>query len=115
MAGIYAGQFVMEGFLDIKLRVYQRVVLTRAVAIAPALYLTFIRDDFLTLWNLEIWLNLLQSIQIPLALVPLLKFAGSETIMKEFKASRCQLAFAWVAGFLLWTLNLISATHDISE
>ena len=41
MTGTYAGQFVMEGFLNFKLPVYQRVLLTRSIAIVPAIIVTF--------------------------------------------------------------------------
>lgn len=44
MTGTYAGQFVMEGFFDIKLPVWKRVFVTRAIAIAPALIVAFLED-----------------------------------------------------------------------
>jgi len=47
MTGTYAGQFVMEGFLEIKLPVYQRVLLTRCVAIIPALSISFLNQNSL--------------------------------------------------------------------
>lgn len=47
MTGTYAGQFVMEGFLDIKLPIYQRVLLTRCVAIVPALSISFLNQNSL--------------------------------------------------------------------
>ena len=48
MTGTYAGQFVMEGFIDIKLPIYQRVMITRSIAIIPALIVSFMNNDFLT-------------------------------------------------------------------
>lgn len=60
MTGTYAGQFVMEGFLNIKLPVYQRVMMTRAIAIVPAIFVTVFDQDQLT--NLDNSLNILQSI-----------------------------------------------------
>ena len=41
MTGTYAGQFVMEGFFDIKLTVWKRVLVTRMIAIVPAFVVTF--------------------------------------------------------------------------
>ena len=58
MTGTYAGQFVMEGFFDIKLPVWKRVFVTRMIAITPALLVTFI-DDF---EGADTYLNILQSI-----------------------------------------------------
>ena len=44
MTGTYAGQFVMEGFLDIKLPVWLRIIITRSVAIVPAITVTFLNE-----------------------------------------------------------------------
>lgn len=48
MTSTYAGQFVMEGFLNWKLPVYQRVLITRSIAIVPAMIVCFLDDDNLT-------------------------------------------------------------------
>jgi NRAMP (natural resistance-associated macrophage protein)-like metal ion transporter len=56
MTGTYAGQFVMEGFLDIKLPVWKRVLVTRSIAIVPALGVVFLNADTLT--NMDTWLNI---------------------------------------------------------
>jgi len=60
MTGTYAGQFVMEGFLDFTLPVWKRVLLTRSVAIIPALGVAFFQSDKLN--ALDGFLNILQSI-----------------------------------------------------
>ena len=57
MTGTYAGQFVMEGFLDLKLPVYQRVMITRSVAIIPAISITLLNEKTIT--NMDGWLNIL--------------------------------------------------------
>lgn len=44
MTGTYAGQFVMEGFFDIKLTIWKRVFVTRSIAILPALSVAFMHD-----------------------------------------------------------------------
>lgn len=74
MTGTYAGQFVMEGFLDIKLPVWKRVFFTRCIAVMPALVVAFIADYD----EVDTYLNILQSIQLPFALIPLIKFTSSE-------------------------------------
>ena len=85
MTGTYAGQFVMEGFLDFSLPVWQRVLLTRSIAIIPAFLVSFLSPDTLT--GMDNYLNILQSIQLPFALVPLIKFVGSKKIMGDFAVS----------------------------
>ena len=82
MTGTYSGQFVMEGFLNFKLPVYKRVLLTRAVAIVPALTVVFMNADNLT--NLDNILNVSQAVLLPFALIPLLKFVGSKKVMGDF-------------------------------
>ena len=57
MTGTYAGQFVMEGFLDFQLPIWARVLLTRSVAIVPAIMVTFFEPAQLT--NLDNILNVL--------------------------------------------------------
>ena len=58
MTGTYAGQFVMEGFLDIKLPIWKRVFVTRSIAIFPALAVAVISD----FGEVDTYLNILQSI-----------------------------------------------------
>ena len=58
MTGTYCGQFVMEGFFDIKLTVWKRVMVTRSIAILPALSVAFLQDYD----EMDTYLNILQSI-----------------------------------------------------
>jgi NRAMP (natural resistance-associated macrophage protein)-like metal ion transporter len=58
MTGTYAGQFVMEGFFNIKLPVWKRVFVTRSIAILPALVVAFFQDFD----NVDTYLNILQSV-----------------------------------------------------
>jgi natural resistance-associated macrophage protein 2 len=105
MTGTYAGQFVMEGFLNFQLPIYQRVLLTRSIAIVPALLIAFVRPETLT--NLDTYLNILQSVQLPFALVPLIKFVGSTKVMGQFALPQWQIIFASTFGFLLFSMNFV--------
>jgi natural resistance-associated macrophage protein 2 len=107
MTGTYAGQFVMEGFLDLKLAAWKRVALTRSVALVPAVAVAFISqhhqfqsDRFNEL------LNVLQSVQLPFALLPLLTFTGAKTLMGDtFVTSRAVAFVLLVATGLLCSVN----------
>ena len=72
MTGTYSGQFVMGGFLELHIPQWQRVAVTRSVAIAPTFLVALLyagkADD--TLDVMTEWLNVLQSIQLPFALIP---------------------------------------------
>lgn len=103
MTGTYAGQFVMEGFMDIKLPVWKRVAVTRSIAILPALVVTFF-DNF---DNVDTYLNILQAIQLPFALIPLIKFTSNEKIMGEpFANTPGSKYFAIGFGLVLFLINL---------
>jgi hypothetical protein len=93
----------MEGFLNFKLPVYKRVLLTRAVAIVPALTVVFMNADNLT--NLDNILNVSQAVLLPFALIPLLKFVGSKKVMGDFALEGGQLWFAIVFGTVMYVLN----------
>ena len=72
MTGTYAGQFVMQGFINLKVPTYIRVFVTRSIAIIPAITVAFVAD----LDNFDGYLNILQAVQLPFALIPLLKFTA---------------------------------------
>ena len=71
MTGTYSGQFVMGGFLNLNVVKWQRIAITRSLAIAPTLLVALsFRDDDTKLDSLNEWINVLQSVQLPFALIP---------------------------------------------
>ena len=72
MTGTYTGQFVMNGFLDIRMSLWVRITVTRLIAILPTLLvaLTYRNSKGVELDVLNEWLNVLNSVQLPFALVP---------------------------------------------
>nr|XP_039254789.1 natural resistance-associated macrophage protein 2-like [Styela clava] len=86
MTGTYSGQFVMEGFLDLKWSRFKRILLTRSIAIGPTLLMAIFTDVY-SLTGLNDLLNVLQSLQLPFALIPLLHFTTSSDVMKDYKNS----------------------------
>lgn len=88
MTGTYSGQFVMEGFLNLKWSRTKRIVLTRSIAIAPTLLMAvFTNNNIDALSTMQDLLNVLQSLQLPFALVPLLQFTSMSEIMGNFANS----------------------------
>ncbi|CAH1789396.1 unnamed protein product, partial [Owenia fusiformis] len=84
MTGTYAGQFVMEGFLDLKWKRWQRVLLTRSIAILPTIFIAAYKGVS-DLTGMNDLLNVLMSLQLPFALIPILTFTSHFSVMKEFK------------------------------
>ncbi|XP_043939390.1 natural resistance-associated macrophage protein 2 [Protopterus annectens] len=83
MTGTYSGQFVMEGFLDLKWSRFARVLLTRSIAITPTLFVA-VFQDVTELTGMNDFLNVLQSLQLPFALIPILTFTSLHRVMNDF-------------------------------
>ena len=86
ITGTYAGQFIMGGFLNLRIKKWLRALITRSFAIVPTIIvaLVFETSDG-ALDTLNEWLNILQSIQIPFAVIPLLYLVSKEQVMGVFK------------------------------
>ncbi|KAK2525925.1 Slc11a1 [Columba guinea] len=83
MTGTYAGQFVMEGFLQLRWSRFARVLFTRSFAILPTVFVAAFKDvSHLTGMN-DI-LNVLQSILLPFAVLPVLTFTSLRPLMQDF-------------------------------
>ncbi|XP_058678240.1 natural resistance-associated macrophage protein 2 isoform X1 [Ammospiza caudacuta] len=96
MTGTYSGQFVMEGFLNLRWSRFARVLLTRSIAITPTLFVAIFQDvEHLT--GMNDFLNVLMSLQLPFALIPVLTFTSLPSVMHDFANG----LFWRVAGGLL--------------
>ncbi|KAK1323274.1 Metal transporter Nramp2 [Acorus calamus] len=106
ITGTYAGQFIMGGFLNLRLKKWLRALITRSFAIVPTMIvaLIFERSDSL-LDVLNEWLNVLQSVQIPFALIPLLFLVSKEEVMGVFKIGRTLKTVTWIVAGLLIIIN----------
>ena len=83
MTGTYAGQFVMEGFIRMKLKPWVRATVTRSTAILPSLLVALIAGDSGSN-SLIVLSQVVLSVVLPFALVPLLKFTNHVGIMGTF-------------------------------
>lgn len=88
MTGTYAGQYVMDGFLKIKWSRWKRVLVCRLIAIMPTLITVIFANGVYSLTGMNDLLNCLQMIMLPFALIPVLTFSSSSSIMFEYKISR---------------------------
>nr|CAD1841313.1 unnamed protein product [Ananas comosus var. bracteatus] len=106
ITGTYAGQFIMGGFLNLRLKKWVRSLITRSFAIVPTIIvaLFFDRSDS-ALDTLNEWLNVLQSVQIPFALVPLLTLVSKEQVMGVFKIGTNTQIVTWMVAALLIIIN----------
>ena len=100
-----AGQIVMEGFIDIKLPAWLRRLVTRLVAIIPAVAVTLIYGEGQTA-KLLILSQVVLSFQLPFAVVPLVMFTASRAKMGALVAPRWLTVAATTVALIIIALNL---------
>jgi len=102
LTGTLAGQIVMEGFLDIRLKPWLRRLITRAIAIIPAILVIAIAGEG-KLTALLILSQVILSFQLPFAVIPLVQFTSERAKMGDFVNSRATTVIAWcVAAAILF-------------
>jgi len=105
LTGTLAGQIVMEGFLNIRLRPWLRRLITRLIAIIPALITVYVYGERGT-GALLILSQVVLSLQLPFAVIPLVLFTGDRKKMGALVAPRWMLALAWPVAVLITGLNV---------
>ncbi|XP_059624112.1 metal transporter Nramp7.2-like [Cornus florida] len=105
VTGTYAGQYIMEGFLDLKMKLWVRNLLTRCIAIAPSL-VTCIIGGSSEASKLVIIASMILSFELPFAMVPLLRFTSSEAKMGPHKNSISVTIVSWLLGICSIGINL---------
>ncbi|XAR57747.1 hypothetical protein NMG60_11025999 [Bertholletia excelsa] len=106
ITGTYAGQFIMGGFLNLRLKKWLRALITRSCAIVPTIIVALAFDSSEdTLDVLNEWLNILQSVQIPFALIPLLCLVSKEEVMGIFRIGLFLKLVSWLLAALVIAIN----------
>jgi len=104
LTGTLAGQIVMEGFLNIRLKPWVRRLLTRGIAIIPALIVSYLYGERGTA-ELLVLSQVILSLQLSFAVVPLVFFTSNSKIMGRFANSRPLAAISWVIALIIIGLN----------
>lgn len=105
LTGTLAGQIVMEGFLNIRLKPWLRRLVTRLIAVIPALIVTIIYGERGTT-DLLLLSQVILSMQLSFAVVPLVMFTGSKLKMGEFANKVWLKILIWIIAFIIIILNL---------
>lgn len=100
-----AGQVVMEGFLQIRLKPWLRRLITRLIAIVPALVAACLYGERGTA-DLLIFSQVMLSLQLPFAVIPLVYFVRSKSLMGEHRAGILTAFTAWVIAAIIVVLNV---------
>jgi manganese transport protein len=104
LTGTLAGQIVMEGFLDIRLKPWLRRLITRALAILPAVLVIGIAGES-KVTSLLILSQVVLSFQLPFAVIPLIQFTNDRKKMGEFANSRITAVIAWIVAAAILVFN----------
>ena len=104
LTGTLAGQIVMEGFVKVRLRPYMRRLITRVIALAPAVVVIAIYGDQGT-YKLLIFSQVILSLQLPFAIVPLVHFTGDKLKMGSFANRPWVKILAWLTSVIIIGLN----------
>ncbi|MGA9172434.1 MAG: Nramp family divalent metal transporter [Thermoactinomyces sp.] len=105
LTGTLAGQIVMEGFLDLRLKPWLRRLITRLIAIIPAVIMIALYGAKGAM-NLLILSQVILSLQLPFAIVPLIQFTGDREKMGKFANPPCLQILAWIVAALIIAFNL---------
>jgi manganese transport protein len=111
LTGTFAGQIVMEGFLNLRMQPWLRRLVTRSVAIAPAA-LTIIYAGESATYQLLILSQVILSMQLPFAVIPLIRFTSNRDHMGGFANALWVRLLAWSAAAVILGLNfwLVAST-----
>jgi manganese transport protein len=110
ITGTLAGQVVMEGFVDIHIKPWQRRLLTRLLAIIPAVVIVGLYGSH-GLARLLILSQVILSMQLPFAVVPLVAFTGSKKYMGHFVNTRVLSMISWCLAGIIISLNILLITR----
>jgi manganese transport protein len=106
LTGTIAGQVIMDGFLRLKIPCYQRRLITRTLALLPALAGVLWLGDG-SVGQLLVWSQVLLSLQLPLAMWPLIRFAGNRRLMGTHTSSLGVQALGWSLFVLICGANAV--------
>lgn len=105
LTGTLAGQIVMEGFLNIRIKPWLRRLITRGIAIVPAVIVTALYGESGTA-KLLILSQVVLSLQLSFAVIPLIIFTSDRAKMGEFASPPWIKVLAWTTATIIVTLNL---------
>lgn len=105
ITGTLAGQIVMEGYLNLRISPWIRRLLTRLLAILPALFTIFYFGEE-KLGSLLVLSQVVLSMQLGFAVIPLIHFTSNKQQMKQFAISNWVKIAAWLAAAIIVSLNI---------
>ncbi len=112
ITGTLTGQIVMEGFINMRISPWLRRLITRLIAVIPAFIVTWIAGSK-GVGELLLWSQVVLSLQLPFAVIPLVLFTSSKEKMGEFANSTWVKSLAWICTGVIIALNIFLVGYII--
>lgn len=114
LTGTMAGQIIMEGFLNFRIRPWLRRLVTRLLAIVPAAAVIYFAGQH-GVYKLLILSQAVLSMQLPFAVIPLIHFTGDRARMGTFANSAWVKVLAWISATVIVVLNFVLLGQSIKD
>lgn len=114
ITGTLAGQVVMEGYLNLRIRPWLRRLITRLIAVTPA-FITILYFGEEKLGSLLILSQVVLSLQLGFAIIPLIHFTSDAKEMKAFVIKNWVKILAWISAIIIIGLNIKLVYEEISS
>jgi manganese transport protein len=115
ITGTLAGQVVMEGFMHWRIRPWVRRLITRLLAIIPAILIIGIRGEQGSVTDLLVLSQVVLAMQLPLAMFPLLHFTSSKKRMGRFASGWVLILLGWTSAILITALDIYGLPDSLKK
>jgi manganese transport protein len=112
ITGTLAGQIVMEGYLNLRIQPWVRRIITRLIAIVPAVIVISVFGESVT-GKMLILSQVILSLQLGFAIIPLIHFVSDKSKMKGFHISRATQIASWIVATIIVSLNAKLVFNEI--
>ena len=112
ITGTLAGQIIMEGYLNLRIQPWVRRIITRLIAIVPAVIVIVIFGESAT-GKMLIFSQVVLSLQLGFAIIPLIHFVSDKQKMKGFEISKKTQIASWLVALIIVSLNAKLVFNEI--
>ena len=113
ITGTLAGQIVMEGYLNLRIQPWVRRIITRLIAIVPAVIVIMVFGESVT-GKMLIFSQVILSLQLGFAIIPLIHFVSDKRKMKGFTISKITQIASWIIATIIVSLNAKLVYNEIT-
>ncbi len=115
ITGTLAGQVVMEGFMHWRIAPWVRRLITRTLAIVPAVFVIGLRGETSSVTDLLTLSQVVLALQLPLAMFPLLLFTSSGKRMGRWKLGWFLLIAGWASALLITAMDIYGLKDSLKQ